>query len=155
MNRLGICGRPSSAFENIKSDPFQIRAAWHKQRVLILQVFFSHLYKYIVNCSISRIQVARYVVAFALHNMNSISPPGRFGNRGMNQPVVDLRTQRCYITAQNHGFAVDQTTLPQHWVPLMDNCYWLRWNVLFSFFKLFIRRHISFFLSCTERPHDL
>ncbi|CAL1141702.1 unnamed protein product [Cladocopium goreaui] len=45
----------------------------------------------------------------------------RFGNRGMNQPVVDLRTQRCYITAQNHGFAVDQTTLPQHWVPLMVN----------------------------------
>ena len=102
--------------------------------MLILQLFFSHLYKYIVNCS--RIQVARYVVAFALHNMNSISPPGRFGNRGMNQPVVDLRTQRCYITAQNHGFAVDQTTLPQHWVPLMDNCYWLRWNVLFSFFKI-------------------
>jgi carbamoylphosphate synthase small subunit len=36
----------------------------------------------------------------------------RFGNRGMNQPVVDLRTQRCYITSQNHGFAVDQRTLP-------------------------------------------
>ncbi|CAK9061201.1 CAD protein [Includes: Glutamine-dependent carbamoyl-phosphate synthase [Durusdinium trenchii] len=45
----------------------------------------------------------------------------RFGNRGMNQPVVDLRTQRCYITAQNHGFAVDQTTLPKNWVPLMVN----------------------------------
>ena len=37
----------------------------------------------------------------------------RFGNRGMNQPVVDLRTQRCYITSQNHGFAVDQRTLPE------------------------------------------
>ncbi|KAL8446709.1 hypothetical protein Emed_004816 [Eimeria media] len=31
----------------------------------------------------------------------------KFGNRGMNQPVIDLRTTRCYITAQNHGFAVD------------------------------------------------
>ncbi len=39
-------------------------------------------------------------------------PRARFGNRGMNQPVVDLRTQRCYITSQNHGFAVDQRTLP-------------------------------------------
>eukprot|EP00438_Fugacium_kawagutii_P016909 Skav236266 [mRNA] locus=scaffold2289:21206:46077:+ [translate_table: standard] len=39
----------------------------------------------------------------------------KFGNRGMNQPVVDLRTQRCYITSQNHGFAVDQRTLPEPW----------------------------------------
>merc|ERR1740138_425636 len=31
----------------------------------------------------------------------------KFGNRGMNQPCVDLRTTRCYITPQNHGFAVD------------------------------------------------
>ena len=45
----------------------------------------------------------------------------KFGNRGMNQPVVDLRTQRCYITAQNHGFAVDQSSLPSNWVPLMVN----------------------------------
>jgi len=45
----------------------------------------------------------------------------KFGNRGMNQPVVDLRTQRCYITSQNHGFAVDQRTLPESWVPLMVN----------------------------------
>ncbi|KAF4712594.1 hypothetical protein FOZ62_014469, partial [Perkinsus olseni] len=30
-----------------------------------------------------------------------------FGNRGMNQPVIDLRTAKCYITPQNHGFAVD------------------------------------------------
>jgi len=45
----------------------------------------------------------------------------KFGNRGMNQPVVDLRTQRCYITAQNHGFAVDAQSLPSGWVPLMVN----------------------------------
>ena len=102
-------------------DPYQTRAAWHRKSVLMLQLLFSHL-STIVNCS--RIRVARYVVAFALHHMNSINTPGRFGNRGMNQPVIDLRTQRCYITAQNHGFAVDQTTLPQHWVPLMVSCYW-------------------------------
>ena len=45
----------------------------------------------------------------------------KFGNRGMNQPVVDLRTQRCYITAQNHGFAVEPKSLPQDWLPLMVN----------------------------------
>eukprot|EP00928_Gymnodinium_smaydae_P000481 TRINITY_DN10184_c0_g1_i2.p1 TRINITY_DN10184_c0_g1~~TRINITY_DN10184_c0_g1_i2.p1 ORF type:complete len:1582 (+),score=248.00 TRINITY_DN10184_c0_g1_i2:51-4796(+) len=45
----------------------------------------------------------------------------RFGNRGMNQPCVDLRTSRCYITPQNHGFAVDPKTLPTEWMPLMVN----------------------------------
>ena len=45
----------------------------------------------------------------------------KFGNRGMNQPVVDLRTQKCYITAQNHGYAVDNSSLPEDWVPLMMN----------------------------------
>jgi len=30
----------------------------------------------------------------------------KFGHRGANQPVLDLRTQRVYITAQNHGYAV-------------------------------------------------
>jgi len=45
----------------------------------------------------------------------------KFGNRGMNQPVVDLRTSRCYITAQNHGYAVDANSLSEHWMPLMVN----------------------------------
>merc|ERR1719210_1651129 len=45
----------------------------------------------------------------------------KFGNRGMNQPCIDLRTTRCYITAQNHGFAVDSGSLPPEWMPLMVN----------------------------------
>jgi carbamoyl-phosphate synthase small subunit len=45
----------------------------------------------------------------------------KFGNRGMNQPCVDLRTGRCYITAQNHGFAVDAESLPAGWKPLYTN----------------------------------
>ena len=35
-----------------------------------------------------------------------------FGHRGGNHPVQDLQTGRVYITAQNHGFAVDPDTLP-------------------------------------------
>ena len=31
----------------------------------------------------------------------------KFGNRSMNQPVIDLRDMKCYITSQNHGYAVD------------------------------------------------
>ena len=35
-----------------------------------------------------------------------------FGNRGQNQPVQNSLTGECYITPQNHGFAVDDSTLP-------------------------------------------
>lgn len=36
----------------------------------------------------------------------------KFGHRGANQPVKDLESGRVQITAQNHGFAVDATSLP-------------------------------------------
>src|SRR6266513_2939901 len=36
----------------------------------------------------------------------------KFGHRGANQPVKDLRTGKVAITAQNHGFAVDPELLP-------------------------------------------
>ncbi|CAM9712708.1 unnamed protein product [Chrysoparadoxa australica] len=39
----------------------------------------------------------------------------KFGNRGMNQPCIDMRTSKCYITSQNHGYAVDSSSLPAGW----------------------------------------
>ncbi len=36
----------------------------------------------------------------------------KFGHRGANHPVSDLRTGRAYVTAQNHGYAVDADSLP-------------------------------------------
>jgi carbamoyl-phosphate synthase small subunit len=36
----------------------------------------------------------------------------KFGHRGANQPVLNLQTGRVEITAQNHGFAVDEQSLP-------------------------------------------
>jgi len=36
----------------------------------------------------------------------------KFGHRGGNQPVKDLKTQKVYITSQNHGFAVRKESLP-------------------------------------------
>lgn len=36
----------------------------------------------------------------------------KFGHRGGNQPVIDLRTKHIHITSQNHGFCVDPKTLP-------------------------------------------
>ena len=45
----------------------------------------------------------------------------KYGNRGMNQPCIDLRTARCFITSQNHGYAVDAKSLPADWKPLFLN----------------------------------
>ena len=39
----------------------------------------------------------------------------KYGHRGHNQPCNEMGTKRCYITSQNHGFAVDSETLPEDW----------------------------------------
>lgn len=45
----------------------------------------------------------------------------RYGNRGHNQPCTHSTTQRCFITTQNHGFAVEPDTLPDDWCVLFTN----------------------------------
>lgn len=37
----------------------------------------------------------------------------KFGHRAQNHPCVDLQTKRCYVTTQNHGFAVDADSLKE------------------------------------------
>ncbi len=37
----------------------------------------------------------------------------RYGHRGANQPVRDTKTERLYITSQNHGYAIIESTLPK------------------------------------------
>ena len=39
----------------------------------------------------------------------------KFGHRGHNQPCLEEGTGRCFITSQNHGYAVDTATLPEGW----------------------------------------
>ncbi len=41
----------------------------------------------------------------------------KFGHHGANHPVQELATGRVYITSQNHGFAVDEASLPANVVP--------------------------------------
>jgi carbamoyl-phosphate synthase small subunit len=45
----------------------------------------------------------------------------KFGHRGSNHPVKDLETGRVYITSQNHGFAVDDRSLPREVVASFRN----------------------------------
>uniref|UniRef100_UPI0039674CE8 glutamine amidotransferase-related protein n=1 Tax=Barnesiella intestinihominis TaxID=487174 RepID=UPI0039674CE8 len=43
------------------------------------------------------------------------------GHRSHTQPVRQVGTNRCFITSQNHGFAVDNSTLGSDWEPLFIN----------------------------------
>jgi carbamoyl-phosphate synthase/aspartate carbamoyltransferase len=45
----------------------------------------------------------------------------KYGNRGHNIPCTDLISGRCYITSQNHGYAVDTDTLQEGWKELFVN----------------------------------
>ncbi len=45
----------------------------------------------------------------------------KYGHRSHNQPVKLVGTTRCFITSQNHGYAVDASTLPADWEPLFVN----------------------------------
>ena len=49
----------------------------------------------------------------------------KYGNRAHNIPALDLSSGKCHITSQNHGYAVDATTLPpdfkEYFVNLNDS----------------------------------
>jgi carbamoyl-phosphate synthase small subunit len=46
----------------------------------------------------------------------------RYGHRGVNQPVRELGTGRCFVTSQNHGYAVDLATAAGgDWEPWFEN----------------------------------
>ncbi|MBN2367209.1 MAG: glutamine-hydrolyzing carbamoyl-phosphate synthase small subunit [Calditrichaeota bacterium] len=45
----------------------------------------------------------------------------KYGHRSQNQPVMEMNSRKCLITSQNHGFAVDNQTLPAEWEPWFIN----------------------------------
>ena len=45
----------------------------------------------------------------------------KYGHRSQNQPVQDLLTRRCYVTSQNHGYAVRTESLGDDWEPWFVN----------------------------------
>jgi carbamoyl-phosphate synthase small subunit len=45
----------------------------------------------------------------------------KYGHRSHNQPVLNLTTQRAYVTSQNHGYAVVEESLPVDWEPWFIN----------------------------------
>jgi len=60
------------------------------------------------------------------HQLLALAVGGRtskmpFGHRGINQPVLDVRTRRVSITTQNHGYTVDPDTLPNDYLVTHTN----------------------------------
>lgn len=45
----------------------------------------------------------------------------KYGHRSQNQPVREVGSNRCFISSQNHGFAVDTTSLSEEWEPYFIN----------------------------------
>jgi carbamoyl-phosphate synthase small subunit len=45
----------------------------------------------------------------------------QYGHRGINQPVQEIATGRCFVTSQNHGYAVDDSKPPADWEPWFVN----------------------------------
>jgi len=45
----------------------------------------------------------------------------KYGHRSHNQPAIDVETKRCFVTSQNHGYAVDHSQLTGDWLPYFVN----------------------------------
>ena len=68
----------------------------------------------------TRAFIARKIPTFGIclgHQIMGLAVGGRtlkmkFGHHGANHPVVDVESRKVYITSQNHGFAVDEQSLP-------------------------------------------
>jgi carbamoyl-phosphate synthase small subunit len=45
----------------------------------------------------------------------------KYGHRSHNQPVLEVGSDKAYITSQNHGYAINNETLPEGWEPLFIN----------------------------------
>jgi len=45
----------------------------------------------------------------------------KYGHRGQNQPAIEHVSARCYLTSQNHGYAIQEQTLPAGWEVWFSN----------------------------------
>jgi carbamoyl-phosphate synthase small subunit len=86
-------------YSNGPGDPKMV-----KRTVEILQHALTHQKKPVMGICLGS-QLMAIAAGFRTYKM-------KYGNRSQNQPVQDEMSGRCYVTSQNHGFAVDDKSLP-------------------------------------------
>jgi carbamoyl-phosphate synthase small subunit len=78
-------------------------------------------YTTIINNIIKLIKIDKPIIGICLgHQLLGLSIGTtvykmKYGNRGHNQPIIDINSNKCYITSQNHGYAIDSSFLPKNW----------------------------------------
>jgi len=80
----------------------------------VLQVLISNVKKFMKICKkpILGICLGNQILALAAGGDTFKLP---YGHRSQNQPVRDTLNSKCYITSQNHGYAVETGSLPNDW----------------------------------------
>ena len=76
----------------------------------------------------------------------------KYGHRSQNQPVMELSTRRAFVTSQNHGYAVDDATLPPDWEPWFRNLNDGTNEGIRHRFRPF--RSVQFHPEASSGPHD-
>jgi len=85
------------------------------------------VYKQLVNSA--RVLIQKQVPTLGIcmgHQILSLAAEAKtyklkYGHRSQNQQVKEVGSNKCYVTSQNHSFAVDTKTLPRGWQPWFEN----------------------------------
>ncbi|OIO28955.1 MAG: carbamoyl phosphate synthase small subunit [Candidatus Hydrogenedentes bacterium CG07_land_8_20_14_0_80_42_17] len=109
--KVMIFSARTSAEEILKSKPAGIILSNGPGDPAALNEIISEIKKFIGKLPIFGICLGHQLLALAA-NANTYKLP--FGHRGGNHPVIDLKTNSISITSQNHGFAVDEESLPKN-----------------------------------------
>lgn len=95
-----------------------------KLNIYIYRVLYYRNNLYLHAETFWQVSMLRQEVVFGVdcyHFTLIFSSSFRYGNRGHNQPCTYCGSIRCYITTQNHGYAVDASNLPEGWTALFTN----------------------------------
>lgn len=130
------CGCKENIVRNLVDRGYQVkRAPWNYDftQTEFDAVLFSNgpgnpeMYPELVNTAKQIINTGKPVLGICMgHQIVSLAAGARtfkmkYGHRSQNQPVINKVNNRCYVTSQNHGYAVDTSSLSSDWHIWFEN----------------------------------